>query len=217
MINFGIVRPGSTLYIPFDTYSSNNPTASITAVGLAVTDIEVYKDSSIVQRLSDSGYTLLDTDGIDLDGLVGINGFSMNLADNTTAGFYVAGSNYRVVVSSITVDAGTINFTAATFTIGMPGAIINTTIASLVSQTTFNLTSGPAENDALVGCPIYLHGAASAVQCAFGVVSAYIGATKTVGLLAAPTFTIAAGDNACLYFPTNRGPGGVYIGDTQIA
>lgn len=118
MSHLGTVPAGTTLYIPFATYDSNDPSASVTLTGLAVTDIEIYKDGSVTQRASDAGYTLLDTDGIDFDGITGIHGFSIDLSDNTDAGFYAVGSQYWVVVSSVTVDAATVNFIAATFRIG---------------------------------------------------------------------------------------------------
>jgi len=215
MIDFGTVRPGTTLYIPFATYDSNDPTASVTMTGLAATDIEIYKDGSTTQRGSDAGYTLLDTDGIDFDSLTGIHGFSIDLADNTTAGFYAAGSQYWVVVSSITVDAGVISFIAATFRIGYPNALLNTTIATLASQTSFTLTAGPADDDALNNCNVVFHDIASAVQIGFGIVSDYTGSTRTVTLQAAPGFTVAAGDNVAVFFP--RPPGFMYLGDTQLA
>src|SRR5574343_259563 len=192
IIDFGTVRPGTTLYVPFSTYDSNDPTASVTMTGLAVTDIEIYKDGGTTQRASDAGYTLLDTDGIDFDGVTGIHGFSVDLANNTTAGFYAAGSQYWIVVSSITVDAGTINFIAATFRIGIPDAVLNTTIATLASQTSFTLTAGPAEDDALNGCVVYIHDVASAVQGGWAVVSDYTGSSKTVTLTAGTTYTVAA-------------------------
>jgi hypothetical protein len=192
------------LYVPFATYDSNDPTASVTMTNLAVTDIEIYKDGGTTQRDSDNGYALLDTDGIDFDGITGIHGFSVNLADNSTAGFYAAGSQYWVVVSSVTVYAGTINFIAATFRIGYPDAILNTTIATLASQTSFTLTVGPADDNALVGCVALIHDVASAVQIEMGVVSAYTGSSKTVTLSADPgVFTAAASDNIAFYFPIN--------------
>jgi hypothetical protein len=204
MIDFGTVLPGTTLYIPFATYDSNDPTASVTMTGLAVTDIEIYKDGSTTQRGSDNGYALLDTDGIDFDGITGIHGLSVDLADNSTAGFYAAGSQYWVAVSSVTVDAGTINFIAAAFRIGYPDAILNTTIATLASQTSFTLTVGPADNNALVGCIALIHDVASAVQIALGVVSAYTGSSKTVTLAADPgVFTMAATDNISFFRPVN--------------
>ena len=104
------------LPILFDTYDGGTG-ASITLTGLAVTDIEIYKDGSVTQRASDAGYTLLDTDGIDFDALTGIHGFSIDLSDNTDAGFYAVGPWYHVVVSSVTVDAQTVSFIAAAFRI----------------------------------------------------------------------------------------------------
>lgn len=112
-ISFGNVPLGSVLPIPFNTFGSSNE--SITLTGLAVTDIEVYKGTSVTQRASDAGYALIDTDGIDLDGTTGIHGFSIDTGDNTDAGFYTAGSFYYVVVSAVTVNAQTVNFVAATF------------------------------------------------------------------------------------------------------
>lgn len=119
---------GDTVPFEFDTFDGGTG-ASITMTGLAVTDIEIYKDGSVTQRASDSGYALLDTDGIDFDGLTGIHGFSIDLSDNTDAGFYTVGPWYTVVVSSVTVDAQTVNFIAGKFRIlsatrGMAGTAL---------------------------------------------------------------------------------------------
>lgn len=196
--DLGIVEPGKTLYIPFHTFDSNDPSASVTLTGLATTDIEIYKDGSTTQRASDSGYALLDTDGIDFDAITGIHGISIDLADNSTAGFYAAGSQYWVVISSITVDAATINFVLCTFRIGYPAARLNTTIATLSSQTSFTLTAGPAEDDALNGCWCVIHDVASAVQHGHALILDYTGSTKTVTLAAGTTFTAAASDNIAI-------------------
>lgn len=114
-INLGDFPAGKTIYVPFHTFNSAG--ASVTITGLAVTDIEVYRNGSTTQRASDAGYALLDTDGIDFDGLTGIHGFSIDTSDNTDAGFYAAGYSYWVVVSAITVDSQTVNFIAAIFSI----------------------------------------------------------------------------------------------------
>lgn len=121
-LHLGDVAASSVLYIPFATYSGTTG-ASITVSGLAVTDIEIYKNGSTTQRSSDNGYALLDTDGIDFDGITGIHGFSIDLADNTDASFYAVGSWYWVVVSSVTADSQTVNFIAATFRIRAAEAI----------------------------------------------------------------------------------------------
>lgn len=203
MLDLGTVKPGETIYIPFNTFDSNDPSASVTISGFAATDIEVYKDGGTTQRASDSGYTLLDTDGIDFDGTTGIHGISIDLSDNTTANFYEAGSRYFVVIGPITVDAATVNFLAAVFKIGYHGAILDTTIATLASQTSFTLEDGSADNDAYNGCVAVIHDLASAVQVAIGYVSDYTGSTKTVTLAADPgIFTMAVGDNVSLFPPS---------------
>lgn len=119
---------GDTLIVPWDTFDGGTG-ASITQSGLAVTDIEIYKDASMTQRASDAGYTLLDTDGIDLDGVTGIQGISIDLSDDTDSGFYGVGPWYRVVISAVTVDGQTVNFTACMFRIvgaerGMAGTAL---------------------------------------------------------------------------------------------
>lgn len=109
-----MVPAGDVLPVLFDTFDGGTG-ASITMTGLAVTDIEIYKDGSVTQRASDAGYTLLDTDGIDFDAITGIHGFSIDTGDNTDAGFYTVGAWFHVVVSAITVDAQTVNFVACAF------------------------------------------------------------------------------------------------------
>ena len=113
----GDFTTSDTVYVMFDSFSSDDPSASVTLTGLAVTDIEIYKNGSTTQRASDSGYTLLDTDGIDFDTITGIHGFSIDLSDNTDAGFYTSGGEFDVIVSSVTIDGATINFHACSFSI----------------------------------------------------------------------------------------------------
>lgn len=115
MIYLGDFAAGSTIYIPFQTFNSSG--ASVTITGLAVTDIEIYKNGSTTQRSSDAGYVLLDTDGIDFDGITGIHGVSIDTSDNTDAGFFASAKDYWVVISSITVDSQTVNFMPVIFSI----------------------------------------------------------------------------------------------------
>lgn len=117
MIHLGTIPASTTVYIPFTTYAGSTG-ASVTCTGLAVTDIEIYKNGSVTQRSSDAGIALLDTDGIDFDGITGLHGFSIDMSDNTDSGFYAVGSWYWVVVSAITVDSQAVTFLAATFRIG---------------------------------------------------------------------------------------------------
>lgn len=202
MINLGMTRPGTTIQVPFNTYDSNDPSASVTITNFALADIKIFKDGGTTERASTSGFTLLDTDGVDFDSNTGIHGFSVDLSDNTTANFYEAGSRYWIVVGPITVDAAVINFNAALFEIGYRDAILNTTIATLSTQTGFTLEDGPADDDALNGYRVVVHDLASAVQIAPGVVLDYTGSSKTVALKADPgIFTMAVGDNVSFFVP----------------
>lgn len=198
MINLGTVRPGSTIFIPFETFEGSTG-APITLTGLATSDIKVYKDGGTTERASASGFTLLDSDGIDFDSLTGIHGVSIDLSDNTTADFWKAGSQYFVVIGDVTVDSQTMRFLAASFRIGQQGALFDTSIATLASQTSFTLTHGPAEDDALNGLQAIIHDAASAVQCGRAIIADYTGSTKTVTLVGGTTFTAAAGDNISIF------------------
>jgi hypothetical protein len=203
-INFGKVAPGKTLYIPFASYDSQTPTEMGTISAFALADIKVFKDGGTTERASTSGFTLLDTDGIDFSGETGINGFSISLADNTTAQFWAAGSQYWVVVGPITLDAATtIRAIPAVFEIGYEGAILDTYMATRASQTSFTLNKGPAEADALNGSVCLIHDLASEVQLQYGVVLDYAVTTKTVTLAADPgVFTTAQYDNVSFFPPS---------------
>ncbi len=202
MIDFGKRKPGGTLFVPFATFAGATGAPSA-ATGLAVGDIAIYKNGGTTERASTSGFVLLDTDGLDFDLKTGINGFSVDLSDNTTAGFYEAGAQYFIVVGDITIDSQTVRFVAATFSIGMQGATLDTTVATLSSQTSFTLTAGPAEDNALNGCVLYFHGIASAVQSGFGVVERYTGSSKTVTMRVGTTFAVTAGDNVSVFPKSN--------------
>lgn len=204
MIAFGLVKPGTTLYIPFNTFDSNDPSASVAIAAFIVGDIEIYKDGGTTQRASDTGVTLLDTDGIDFDGHVGIGGFSIDLSSNATAGFFAAGSRYFVVVGPTTVDAAVVNFVACTFEIGYPDAVLNTTMATRASATSFTLANGSTDDDVYNGSPIIIHNVASAYDLVVGYILDYTGGTKTVTLQADPgVITSAATDHLSILSPVN--------------
>src|SRR5574343_1244166 len=190
MLNLGTVRPGSTIRIPFSTFDKDDG-SSITMTNFAAADILVYKDGSTTERASTSGFTATT----DFDGKTGKHVAIIDLADNTTACFWNAGSEYLVAIDTVTVDTISVGAWVARFTIGYQAANLDTTIASLSSQTSFTLTAGPAEDDALNGHWAIIHDIASAVQRATVLILDYTGSTKTVTLAAGATFTAAAGDN----------------------
>jgi hypothetical protein len=203
-MDLGDFKYGAVVYVPLNTYNADG--ASVTLTGLAVTDIEIYKNGSVTQRASDAGYVLLDTDGIDFDSITGIHGFSIDTADNSTAGFFGPGNDYWSVVSAVTVNAQTVNF-VRTFSIEnrmAAGLLVRTTIATLASQTSFTLTVGPADDDALNGAEMLCQDVGSTIQKCMGTVLDYTGSTKTVTLLADPAvFTMAATDYVAFYANPN--------------
>lgn len=81
----------------------------------------------------------------------------------------------------------------------LPEVLVNTTIATLASQTSFTLTAGSADDDTYVGKSIIITNSASSVQKAVGTISAYVGSTKQITLSEDPLiYTMAVGDFICI-------------------
>lgn len=203
MLNLGKVEPGSTLRIPFDTFAA--ATGAPTALSnFAVGDILIYKDSGTTERASTTGFTATTT----FDTITGLNEIIIDLSSDATGDFFKCGSKYYIGISPVTADGQTLAFWGAMFEIGYNAAILNTSIATLASQTSFTLTVGPAEDDALNGLWCLIHDKASAVQKSWAVVLDYTGATKTVTLATLPvlTFTVAAIDNISFFGPAPLQP-----------
>ncbi len=120
----GDFTTANTIYLFFNTFDSNDPSASVAIAAFVIADVEVFKDGSPTPRDNTTGYALLDTDGIDFSGDVGIGGISIDLSDDTDAGFFAAGSEYMVKIGPTTIDAAVINFVAGTFSIERAGGAI---------------------------------------------------------------------------------------------
>lgn len=76
--------------------------------------IRIYKNDSTTERSSAAGIT--DTE--DFDTQTGVHHLKIDLSDNTDAGFYVAGSDYFVVLNGAVIDTKTVNVPLAQFSIG---------------------------------------------------------------------------------------------------
>lgn len=111
---YGDYDTTETVNIPFNTFSSDDPSASVTITNLAAGDIEIHKDGSTTQRSSDNGVTV----SIDFDSITGNHMAHIDLSDNTDAGYYAAGSRYQVRMEGTTVDGATINAWIGSFSIG---------------------------------------------------------------------------------------------------
>ncbi len=86
----------------------------------------------------------------------------------------------------------------AAWTTGAGGSdrllMVDTTIATLATQTNFTLTAGSADDKAYENLSIVVEDVSASTQKAVGMVLTYTGATKTVVLKEALAFTIAATD-----------------------
>ncbi len=199
----GDFAPGSMVYVWFNTFSSNDPSASVTATDLVDTDIVIYKDDSLTQRATTEGMTI----DVDVDTFAGVHKFSIDTADNTVGDFWEAGHDYAAVAVGITVDSGSINAVVATFSIAnrrTAGQMCQSSIEGLTDQHTFTLTSGEAsaDDDAYNDCIIIVTDQTTKIQKAVGYISDYTGNTRSVQLYAAPlqtNFTMAVADSVEIF------------------
>jgi hypothetical protein len=188
----GDFKEDETVHFIWDTNNSNG--ASITRA----TDgtVSVYKDNGVAQSVAGV------TDTEDFDGLTGIHACTIDLSADV---FYATGANYTVVLSAATIDGQTVNAVLAHFSIenrslgpsdlSSYNLLQSTTIATLASQTSFTLTAGSTDNDAYNGCMAIVRDASVSTQKAVGLISDYVGGTKTVTLASDPgIFTMAVSD-----------------------
>lgn len=91
----------TTVYIPFNTFDSNDPQASVTITNLADADIKVHKDGSTTQIVTDGATIAIDFDGI--------TGNHLATIDTSAHADYAIGSDYMVRIEGTTVDGATIN------------------------------------------------------------------------------------------------------------
>ena len=99
----------STVYIPFNTFSSNDPQASVTATTLIASDIYVHKDGSAADIVTDGATITIDFDTI--------TGNHLIVIDTSVSADYSIGSDYLVRIEGATVDGGNINAFVASFSI----------------------------------------------------------------------------------------------------
>ena len=81
-----------TVYIMFNSYTSNDPSASCTITNFIDTDVHIHKDGDVAQRNNAAGITVSK----DFDGITGSHLVVIDTNDNTVAGFWVTGKDYFV-------------------------------------------------------------------------------------------------------------------------
>jgi hypothetical protein len=106
---FGDFSEDQSVYIPFNTFDSNDPSASVTITNLADADIKVHKDGSATQIVTDGATVAIDFDSITGNHLITI--------DTSAHADYSTGSDYMVRIEGTTVDGATINAWVGSFSI----------------------------------------------------------------------------------------------------
>ena len=104
---YGDILKNSTIRIPFNTFDSNNPSASIAPTGLVDADVLVYKDGALTET------TVGTTIEISQDGDIGSNVAVIA----TTDAFYAIGSEYMVKLRDILIDGAIVNAWIGSFSI----------------------------------------------------------------------------------------------------
>jgi hypothetical protein len=129
---FGDFAEDATVYIPINTFSSNDPTASVTVTDLLNTDVHIHKDGGTTQRNNAAGITMT----VDYDSITGNHLLAIDTSDDTVAGFWVAGHEYQVRIEGATVDAGTVNAWVGAFSIERSGGAL-----ALIKNGTYGLSA----------------------------------------------------------------------------
>ena len=129
---FGDFPANATVYIPINTFDSNDPAASVTVTNLVNTDVHIHKDGGTTQRNNAAGITM----SIDYDSITGNHLLTIDTSDTTVADFWQAGHEYQVRVEGITVDAGTINAWVGSFSIERAGGAL-----ALIKSATYGLSA----------------------------------------------------------------------------
>lgn len=117
---YGDFAEDATVYIPFNTFTSDDPAASATITNFINTDVHIHKDGGTTQRNNAAGITV----AVDYDSITGNHLVTIDTSDNTVAGFWVAGSEYQVRIEGTTVDAGTVNAWIGSFSIERSGGAL---------------------------------------------------------------------------------------------
>lgn len=142
MIYLGDFQAGATVHLKWNTNDADGASVTRATNG----SIRIYKGSSTTQRSSANGIT--DTEDFDTDPLTGVHHLSIDLSDNTDAGFYAAGSDYQIVLVGAVIDGATVNACIGQFSIQNRAQVV---VASLAagSITASVIATGAVDADAI--------------------------------------------------------------------
>ena len=113
---YGDFAEDDTVLIPFNTFSSNDPAASITITNLVDADIKVHKDGGVTPIAIDGATIAIN--------YASITGNHLITIDTSAHADYAVGSEYSVRIEGTTVDGATINAWVGSFSIERAGAVL---------------------------------------------------------------------------------------------
>ncbi len=116
MLYLGDFAEDDTVNIPFNTFTSDDPSASATITNLADADIKVAKDGAATPITTDGATVVINLDSI--------TGNHMITIDTSVDAAYSTGSEYQVRIEGTTVDGGTINAWVGCFSIERAGGVL---------------------------------------------------------------------------------------------
>lgn len=133
---YGDFAEDDTVDIPFNTFTSDDPSASSTITNFINTDVHIHKDGGLTQRNNAAGITV----SVDFDGITGNHLVKIDTNDNTVAAFWVTGSEYAVRIEGTTVDGATVNVWIGAFSIERAGGVI--ALLKLIQAATITNAAG---------------------------------------------------------------------------
>jgi len=197
---YGDFAEDETLYIPFNTFSSDDPSASVTITNLADADIMVHKDGGTTQIATDGATIAIDFDGITGNHLITV--------DSSAHADYSTGSDYMVRIEGTTVDGATINAWVGSFSIenrfmrgtdsALLAASINLTggavdtVTAVTNQVTANVTAISGDTTAADVFEAWLS-SFTHVTCASGSTTTAVLPSATYGNLKGALFVVISG------------------------
>ncbi len=127
---YGDFAEDATVYIAFNTFSSDGPSASVTITALADGDIKVHKDGSATEIVTDGATVSINFDSITGNHLVTI--------DTSAHSDYSTGSDYHVRMEGTDIDGGTVNAWIGHFSIEnrFKEVTVTSMAADVISATT---------------------------------------------------------------------------------
>lgn len=129
---YGDFPEDATIDLPFNTFTSNDPSASCTITDFINTDVHIHKAGGLAQRNNAAGITV----SVDFDGITGNHLVKIDTSDNTVAGFWVTGAEYQVRIEGVTVDGATLNIWIGAFSIERTGGAL-----ALLKNGTYGLSA----------------------------------------------------------------------------